>query len=135
MSDELDFAVVYRYQRSRRPIFTGTEEAVYRWLSEPMQIDIWVVRDSSTGVYEPAEVFVERLTEKYKPKKPLTKEDVRRIVDERVGEILESLAERAENNVCGLAAYEVSDLMKPAFSAIHELLHNISSRLKPQEED
>lgn len=128
MSD-LGFAVVFKFDRGRAAIFEGSEEEVYHWLVKVDQYLIWDVWDRMKGEYESAAAFLERLQEKYKPKPQLTEEDVRRIVDKRVGEILETIAKEADNRVSGLAAYEISDLMKPAYAAISNLTENIVDRL------
>ena len=134
MSDELEYAVVFRFDRGRAAIFEGSEEAVYRWLTKIDQYSMWEVWKRNEG-YEAAASFVERLAEKYKPKPQLTEEDVRKIVDKRVGEILESIGKEAENRSNGLAAYEVSDIIKrTAFSAVVELMENITDRLSGEGE-
>ena len=133
MSDEAYFAVVYKFDYGRSAIFEGSEEEVYRWLDRGDDISIWHIWDRAGRSYETSREFLDRLKEKYAPKPQLTEEDVIRIVDKRVGEILETVAKEAESRTCGLAAYGVDEMMKPAFSAISKLLEEITSRLSGED--
>ena len=130
MSDEQgQFSVVFKVDRGKAAIFQGTEEAVYRWLARVDQHSIWEVWNHEGGGYEPAWRFLERLEEKYKPKPQLTKEDVQRIVDARVREVLETVGKEAEDRSSGLLAYETREIMRPAFAAFQTLMESITDKL------
>lgn len=130
MSNELEFAVVFWVDRGKPAIFDGSEEEVYNWMSTQNNKGMWEVWNREARTYESGDYFLERLAEKYKPKPPLTEEDVLRLIDKRVGEVLETVAKEAEDRSIGLAAYETSDLMRPAFSAVCQLLEYVTNRLQ-----
>lgn len=70
------------------------------------------------------------MAEKHKPKPQLTEEDVIRLIDKRVGEVLETVAKEAEVRANRLAKYEVSDIIaKTAFGSFAEVLEDITDRL------
>lgn len=123
------FAVVFRVDHNMSAIFEGTEAEIYHWLVRQSNRAMWEVWEKRFHLYHPAEDFVARLAEKYKPKSPLTEEDVRRIVDKRVGEILETMAKEAEDRAASLAAYGVDEFARTAFAAVYQLLENITDRL------
>lgn len=96
MSDELDFAVVFWVDRGKPAIFEGSEEAVYKWMSIQNNKGMWEVWNRQARTYEPGDEFLSRLAEKYKPKPPLTEEDVRRIVDDRLKEVFTFMVDTAD---------------------------------------
>lgn len=129
MSEQSDhYAVVFRVDCNKDPIFEGTEAEVYLWLTRWTNRVMWEVYDTALVRYESSDDFVERLAEKYKPKSPLTEEGVNRIVDKRVGEILETMAKEAENRAA-LGVYGVDEFARTAFAAVYQLLENITDKL------
>lgn len=133
MSDELDFAVVFKFDRGRAAIFEGTQEATYHWLSKVDQHSIWEVWDRSTGLYESATEFLERLAKAYKPKPPLTEKDVRRIVDGRIKQVLVTLKKEADDRSIGLAAYEETQRSRSAYATFSLLAQSVIRKLGEQE--
>lgn len=129
MSDNMICSVVFKFDRGRAAIFEGTEEQVYHWLAKVDQHSIWEIFDRTVNTYESVPEFLHRVGDQYKPKPPLTEEDVRKIVDRRIREVLERVGKEAEDRAHGLAAYEVGELARPAFDAVAKLMENITERL------
>lgn len=117
MSDELEFAVVFKFDRGRAAIFEGSEEAVYFWLTKVDQHSIWEIWNRTEGSYEPAWQFLSRLKEKYKPKPQLTEEDVRRIFKEELSTFMNTVKDEA----CVPDYYETGTVEKALLSIIEHL--------------
>jgi len=125
MSDKLEYAVAYKFNRGLNPVFEGTEQEIYKWLAKVDQHSVWEIWDREHGDYETAAGFLARVGDKYKPKPLLTEEDVKRIADGRVREILETISKEADNR-----ASNISDpAMKSACIIVAKLTEDIADRL------
>ena len=66
------------------------------------------------------------MSDEQKPQ--LTEDDVHRIVDKKVGEVLEAFRKEADSRSIGLASYEVGELARSAFSAFSDLTRAVADR-------